>query len=106
MAEFALTEGDNGARLTVHVGDVVNIHLQENSAAGYRWTASSLDDMVFAVERQTYVPTSAAIGNAGTVIWRLRARLGGRRRVELEKSRPWESIAYARFVVDLDVQDI
>ena len=106
MAEFTLTEVHNGTQVTVHIGDVIKIHLPENAAAGYRWTASLLDATVFAVERHSYEPTSGAVGSAGTVVWSLRARLGGRTRVELEKSRPWESVASARFVVDLDVSEI
>ena len=103
MAELTLTEAVDGARFTVRVGDVINICLPENSAAGYRWTVASLDETRLAVESHGYQSTSDAVGSAGTANWRLSARLAGRTRVELKKSRPWEAAAGERFAVDLDI---
>ena len=103
MAELTLTEAVNGARISVCVGDVINICLPENSAAGYRWTVSSLDHTRLAVEDLGYQSTSDAVGSAGTATWRLSVKLAGRTRVELKKSRPWEPAAGERFAVELDI---
>ena len=85
MAELTLTELENGAQFIVRVGDAIAIRLSENSAAGYRWTVSSLDETRVAVTSQGYQATSAAVGGAGTAVWRLTAKLAGTTRVELEK---------------------
>ena len=106
MAELTLTETHNGAHFTVRVGDTITIHLSESSGAGYRWTASSLDDTHLDVEYHGYQPRSAAVGAAGTAVWRLCAKAAGTTRVELKKSRPWEPAdsASERFVIDLDIK--
>ena len=105
MAELTLTEAENGGRFTVRVGDTINIHLSENSAAGYRWTASSLDELRVTVKSHGYQATGAAVGSAGTTVWRVSASQPGTARVELKKSRPWEPAdsASERFAVDLDI---
>jgi inhibitor of cysteine peptidase len=106
VAEVTLTEAENGAHVDVRVGDTVTIHLSENSAAGYRWTISSLDEKHIVVKSHSYQPMSAAVGSAGTAVWRLSARRAGTTRVELEKSRPWEPAdsARERFAVDLIIE--
>jgi predicted secreted protein len=105
MAEHTLTESDNGAHLTVRTGDTVTLHLSESSGAGYRWTAVSLDETRVSVEAHDYQAKSSAVGGAGTALWRLRAKLAGKTRVELKKSRPWESAESPgeRFAIDLDI---
>jgi predicted secreted protein len=105
LAELTLTQAQDGSRLTVRAGDVITLHLPENSAAGYRWTVSSLDETRVAVESQSYQPVSAAVGSAGTAVWMLRAKRAGTTRVELKKSRTWEPAdsAVERFAVELDI---
>lgn len=103
MAEITLTEADTGGRFTVRVGDTITILLSENSAAGYRWTISSLDETRVAVTSQSYQAASAAVGSAGTTVWKLTAKRPGTTRVELKKSRPWETAASERFAVDLEI---
>jgi predicted secreted protein len=105
VAELTLTEAKNGAHFTVRVGDAITIHLSESSGAGYSWTAASLDHTHLTLEHHGYQPRSAAVGGAGTAVWRFRARLAGTTRVELKKSRPWEPAdsATERFAIDLDI---
>ena len=105
VAELTLTEAEDKAHLTVCVGDTIAIHLSENAAAGYRWTVSSLDQTRVVVESHGHQPMSAAVGSAGTAVWRLRATRAGTTRVELKKSRPWEPAdsASERFAVDFDI---
>ena len=105
VAELNLTEAEDGDQFTVRIGDAITIRLSENSAAGYRWMVSSLDETRVVVTSQGYQATSAAVGSAGTAVWRLAAKLVGTTRVELKKSRPWEPADSVNecFAVDLDI---
>lgn len=104
MAEWTLTEAQNGGRLEARVGDAIFITLSE-SGGGYRWSAESLDDAYVTVERQHYEPAPGGVGSAGSDVWRLLARSPGRTRLELRKSRQWETAAIARFAVDVEIRD-
>ena len=103
MADLALTETQNNRRFHVRVGDSMTIELPENAAAGYRWSASRLDTARLTLESQTYRRSDGQVGSGGTSVWRLRATSAGTTRLELEKSRPWETgvSAAAKFAVDL-----
>jgi predicted secreted protein len=105
VAELTLTDAQNGGHFKVRVGDTIAICLPENSAAGYRWGVSSLDETRVAVTSQRYHATSAAVGSAGTTVWTLTAKAAGTTSVALKKSRPWEpaEAASQRFAVDLDI---
>jgi inhibitor of cysteine peptidase len=105
MPELILTEAQNGERLSVRVGDSITIELPETAAAGYRWSASRLETARFELESQTHRQTRGGVGSAGTSVWRLRATSAGTTRLELKKSRPWESGVPAAdvFAVDLDI---
>ena len=105
VAEFTFTEADDGAHVTVGVGDAITIDLSDSSAAGYRWTVSSLDERYVVVESHSYRPTSAAVGSAGTAVWKLSTRRSGTTRMELKKSRPWEPAdsASGHFAIDLNI---
>jgi predicted secreted protein len=107
VADVTLTEAEDGAHVTVQVGDVISVSLPENSAAGYRWTVASLDGTRIDVERHGYQSASDAVGSAGAAVWKLSARSAGRTRLEFVKSRSWEpaTAASQRFAVDLDVRD-
>jgi predicted secreted protein len=107
MAELALTEADDNGRFTVKVGDVITIHLSENSAAGYRWTVSSLDETRVAVKSQSYEATSAGVGSAGMAVFKLNARQKGSAHVALKKSRSWgQADSNSKtFAVDVDITE-
>jgi len=107
VAELTVTEAQNGGRVKLRVGDTVVVSLSESPGAGYRWTVASLDETHIRVVEQSYQSMSTAIGGAGVAVWRLETTRPGRTRVQLKKSRPWESddTASQHFVVDLDVAD-
>ncbi len=104
MAEWTLTEAQNGGRLEARVGDTIVITLSE-SGGGYRWSAESLDEAFVTVERQHYEPGPGGVGSTGSDAWKLLARHPGRTRLELKKSRRWETEATARFAVDVEIRD-
>lgn len=93
--------------MTVHVGDVLEIRLPENAAAGYRWTISSLDSTHITVLGQDYEKAGGAgVGSAGTAVLKLTPkRPSAATRIELTKARSWEPAESAsqRFSVDLEV---
>lgn len=103
MADVTLTQVDDGARTPLHVGDVVTIQLPENSAAGYHWSADSIDERCLAVDGPRYQPAVSGVGSAGMSVWTLRALRPGQARVTLKKSRSWEGAATDRFAVILDI---
>jgi inhibitor of cysteine peptidase len=104
VAEWTLTEAQNGRHLEVRVGDTIVISLPE-SGGGYQWSPASLDEAYLAVERQHYETSHGGVGSAGSEVWRLLARRAGHTRVELKKSRSWESDAIAQFGVELKIAD-
>jgi predicted secreted protein len=107
VAEVTLTEAEDGAHVTVRIGDVISVSLPENSAAGYRWTLAALDETRIDVKSHGYQATSDAVGSAGMAVWKLSPRRAGPTRLELVKSRSWEPAPAAsqRFAVHLDVRD-
>jgi inhibitor of cysteine peptidase len=107
VAELRVTEAQNGGRLKVRVGDTIVVCLPELTGTGYRWTVDSLDEAHIRLVEQSYQSMSTAIGGAGVAVWRLETTRPGRTRVQLKKSRPWESgdAVSQRFAVDLEVAD-
>ena len=90
MAEHHVSASQNGARVTIRVGDRIALRLPENATTGYRWTIASLDKARFEVEDSGYQPQGDAVGSGGQAFWNLRARAAGKSRVELVLSRQWE----------------
>jgi predicted secreted protein len=103
VAELTLTPKENGGRLAARVGDLITIHLPENSAAGYRWTVVSPDQAGVALESQDYQETGTGVGGAGMAVIKLRAKRTGSARLELKKSRSWEPAGGDTFAIDLDI---
>lgn len=107
MAEFTLTDAQNGGHLKMRVGDTIVLHLSETSAAGYRWVVTGLDQTLIALMSQRYQTTGANVGGAGTGVWTLTAKQTGTTQLELRKSRPWEkdNSASERFSVGVDITE-
>jgi inhibitor of cysteine peptidase len=106
MSELTLTDADDGRHVGVRVGDVIMLHLPENAAGGYQWSASHADASRVDVSRERFDTVNQATGSAGIAVWKLTAKLPGTARIELKKSRPWEDAKTASqtFVVTLDVR--
>jgi len=104
VAELTLTESQNGAHLTLRVGDTIIVRLAESSAAGYRWSLASAESDRIEV-LTAHQPARAGIGSAGTSIWRVTAKAAGRVAVELKKSRAWQPADShgGRFALDLTI---
>jgi inhibitor of cysteine peptidase len=105
--ELTLTERDDGRRVSVHVGDVIMLHLPENAAGGYQWSASHADAARVDVSRERFDTVNQATGSEGIAVWKLTAKLPGTVRIELKRSRPWEGSrpATETFAMTLDVAE-
>ncbi|MBI4673171.1 MAG: protease inhibitor I42 family protein [Chloroflexi bacterium] len=88
-----LTETDNGSKLTLHVGDVLNLALDSNPSTGYSWHLTQNDEQVllplgepqFTLGNQTPMP-----GAGGTETFQFKAVGKGQTTLTLVYMRPWE----------------
>ena len=109
MAEHQVSAQQNGARITLRVGDVIVLHLPENATTGHRWAIRSLDETRFVVDADGYLPQHddpQKLGSGGDAYWKLRARSAGNSRIELINRREWEGdrSIIDRFAIDTVVQ--
>ena len=108
MPAITLTLADSGHAVDVRVGDRLALHLEENPAAGYRWTMNPLDQEVLALERVEYQPAlGAGMGGGGQRAWTFLARKPGMATLQLALQRPWEGEAsiIRRFTATLRVHE-
>jgi predicted secreted protein len=109
VAEHRVSAQQNGARITLRVGDVLVVHLPENATTGHRWAIRSLDEARFVVEADGYYPQHEdpdKLGSGGEAYWKLRARSAGTSRIELINRREWEGdrSIIDRFAIEADVR--
>jgi predicted secreted protein len=69
---LTLTDQDNGRRLPVHLGELLEIHLAENATAGYRWAPDNYDTRLLELAEATATYPNAAVGSGGEAIFRFR----------------------------------
>lgn len=106
MTEHQVSTPENGARITVRVGDVIALHLPENATTGYRWAIASLSEARFVVEDSGFHQQGHTVGSGGEAFWKLRARSAGKSRIELVNRREWEGdrSIIERFAIDTSVE--
>lgn len=99
-----LTDQDNGRRVSVHVGDMLEINLPENATAGYRWAPDSYDARLLEFTEETASYPSAAVGAGGNTILRFRVVGVGSGTLALKYWRHWEGPGsiIQRFAVTID----
>jgi inhibitor of cysteine peptidase len=85
-----LTERDNGARITAHVGDAIDIRLAENATTGYRWTPAEPVDGVLELSATGADYPGPALGSGGEARFRLTVSAPGTAVLRLAYRRPWE----------------
>lgn len=101
---LTLTDQDNGRRLLVHVGDLLEIHLGENATAGYRWAPDSYDTTLLELAEATASYPNVAVGSGGEAIFRFRIVGVGSSTLTLKYWRHWEGTGsiIQRFAVPID----
>jgi inhibitor of cysteine peptidase len=104
VAMVTLTQQDNGRRVPVQVGDLVEIHLAENATTGYRWALDSNDAKVVKLGDATAGYPNAAVGSGGEAIFRLEVVGVGSSTLSLKCWRHWEGVGsiIQRFAVTID----
>ncbi len=87
-----LKKADSGREITVRVGEVIRIELEQAGATGYLWEPRNLDTgrfEVLGVETQTAV--SPGITGAPVIkIWSIKALREGKSELKFFYYRPWE----------------
>lgn len=100
----ALTERDDGGRIRVRVGDMIEIFLPENAGTGYRWSVDDLDRSLFDVAGASDEYPGQTIGAGGQTCIRITVRGRGIGTVRLAYRRPWEGAdaTLKRFIVEVE----
>jgi inhibitor of cysteine peptidase len=88
--EVELDAGDDGSRVELEAGQVLEIALESNPTTGYRWEVVALDENVLQTLEEEFEEDSALIGAGGTQTLRFRALSAGEMALELAYRRPWE----------------
>jgi len=65
VADYVFSEKDNGASAQVQRGAKITIELKENPTTGYRWTISSIDEVLLEPEGDEFLPPDQATPGAG-----------------------------------------
>lgn len=103
---LSLTETDNGRALALRPDDTIRISLQENAAAGYRWSIDRFDqDLIEALATEPRY-ASKAVGSGGEVTFSFKARKAGTGEIALKYWRDWEgeSSVSKRYQITLNVK--
>jgi inhibitor of cysteine peptidase len=91
VAEHIFSEKDNGASVEVQCGAKITIELKENPTTGYRWTISSIDEVLLEPEGDEFLPPDQATPGAGGLRrFFFRAKGGGSTALSLINKRAWQ----------------
>lgn len=89
-----ISDLDDGASLTLRVGDRLMIELEGNATTGYAWTNTIEVEYAALREMQDveYRPASGLIGAPGVFVFRYVAADVGPQMLRFAYQRPWESV--------------
>ena len=91
MADYVFSEKDNGASPQVQRGAKITIELKENPTTGYRWTISSIDEVLLEPEDDEFLPPDHATpGAGGQHRFFFRAKGAGSTALTLISKRAWQ----------------
>lgn len=91
MAEYIFSEKDNGASVEVQCRAKITIELKENPTTGYRWTISSIDEVLLEPEGDEFLPPDQATPGAGGLRkFFFRAKGAGSTALTLISKRAWQ----------------
>ena len=91
MTEYTFGERDNGASAQVQRGAKITIELKENPTTGYRWTISSMDEVLLEPEGDEFLPPDQATPGAGGLRrFFFRAKGAGSTSLILISKRSWQ----------------
>jgi len=91
VADYVFSEKDNGASAQVQRGAKITIELKENPTTGYRWTISSIDEVLLEPEGDEFLPPDQATpGAGGQHRFFFRAKGAGSTALTLISKRAWQ----------------
>lgn len=95
MAQYTLTDAQDGSSFNLHVGDVVVLRLAENPTTGYRWDIIQAQGFELEADDFTNAP-AAGVGHGGERALRFKATAVGAARIEAALRRSWETVVPQR----------
>ena len=101
-----LTKQDQGKKIEVKVGDVVQIELEAMGTAGYQWFVESLEqEMLKLVSEETRVLHPGRLGTPVLMIWKFEVIKEGTAEIRMDHYRSWEGKERSidRFEVTLNI---
>ena len=106
MPVLTIDETSNGRTLEAALGQTVEICLQENPTAGFRWRLAQAGGPVGTLLRDAFEPGRQAPGQPGIHRWQFKVEAAGSGLVRFVYRRSWEDDAAAErsFTVTLSVK--
>lgn len=93
----------DGAVVSAEVGDRVLIRVPENAGTGYQWAIGEVGPGLEVESDRVELPSQLRPGAAAERVFVLRARAGGRDKVELRLRRSWEPEPIEVFRAEISV---
>ena len=89
--ELSLNASWDGARISVSVGQTIEVRLPASPATGHIWRVDSADSPTLRMMGEPeFVPDSPLLGSAATQVMRFRATGAGEGTLRLAYGRPWQ----------------
>jgi len=88
--KIILTEDDDGTKVKLIRGQVLEASLEGNPTTGYTWEVEELNERVLQQLGSEFKPQSNLPGAPGTVTFRFKAVGKGQAQLKLIYHRPWE----------------
>jgi inhibitor of cysteine peptidase len=103
---LVIEETSNGRTVEAALGQTVEICLQENPTAGFRWRVAQADEPVVRLLHDAFEPGRQAPGQPGIHRWQFKVVAAGSGQVRFVYRRSWEEDAAATraFTVTLSVK--
>ena len=86
-----VTESDNEKKISLHLGDTVNIVLEGNPTTGFTWEVTSSNTSILKEVKTTYKSASTLIGAGGLFLFTFQAVAEGNADLQCIYRRPWET---------------
>ncbi|HEY1635255.1 MAG TPA: protease inhibitor I42 family protein [Acidimicrobiales bacterium] len=97
-----LTSDDTRGTRSVHVGDQIQVRLEENPTTGYRWEPD-IDPLVLREVDDRYTGGVDRRGEPGVRVKTFEAMTPAWTQLRLVERRSWETTPSDEFVVQLDI---
>ena len=88
-------EQNHGQTVEADSGQEVEIYLQENPTAGFRWQVVQTGEPICTLVSETFDPGRKAPGQAGVHSWKFKVVAEGTASIELVYRRSWDITAAA-----------